>query len=444
MSDKLYLGLSASSVERGEALPPISRVTVWYDDEGAFTAGDDTGRTLELDCPWATQAMADNLLASLKGYVYQPFTAGDALLDPAAELGDGVTIAGTYSVLAQADTTHDALSPSAIGAPGEEELDHEYPYRSAQSREMARKVALGQSYFGAKITRRNGLVIEKTDGETVSARAVLNADELSFYDAENQRVLYFDPAAGTYRFTGALNVADKFIVDPAGNVTMGGTLTLTGESKWLQTRYSTDREAAVPGGWQEEWDEAWDNTSTQVWAIYSYNGGTDWTQPMLVQGKDGDRGPAGPSGPAGSDANIPAWVEAYTDSAQFDTLVTDQWVVSMNLYGSKIFGGEIYAMEGGDSFASMAGDGFRIFVDGIDSPKVQMVKQGTGDVIQIIMGAGSSSEDPELERFYITKGQGTAEVRYKGPYGDESGFTFHSDGTMDVIGTLSGVHLTFT
>lgn len=201
----VHIGLNAASFDGGDPLEPISRVTVWYDDEHAFTAGDDTGRGLELDCPWATQAMVDDLLSSLSGYVYRPFTAGDALLDPAAELGDGVSIAGIYSVLAQISTIHDALDAADIGAPGEAELDHEYPYISGQQRALKRKVTLGASYYGTSISRKEGLVIRKTDGETVSAQAMLNADRLTFQALKNGRLqdcIYFDAAAGKYRLTG--------------------------------------------------------------------------------------------------------------------------------------------------------------------------------------------------------------------------------------------------
>ena len=65
MSDKIYIGQKAASFETANKLQPITRVTIWYDDENYYTAGDDTGRTLEIDCPWATQAMADGLLASV-------------------------------------------------------------------------------------------------------------------------------------------------------------------------------------------------------------------------------------------------------------------------------------------------------------------------------------------------------------------------------------------
>lgn len=229
MSDKTYLGQNAASFEKGEELLPISRVTIWYDEEHAFTAGDDTGRTLEIDCPWATQAMAEDILRDVAGFVYRPFSAQDALLDPAAELGDGVTVGGIYSVAGSIVTQHDSLMAADVGTPGEEELQHEYPYLSPQQRALARKVTLGQSYYGTTITRAKGLEIQKIapDGSKKS-RVVLNSDTLAFYNDDGGEALYFDAATGTYKFTGTLNVSDNFLVDAQGNVTINGNINLSG------------------------------------------------------------------------------------------------------------------------------------------------------------------------------------------------------------------------
>lgn len=153
----------------------------------------------------------------------------------------------------------------------------------------------------------------------------------------------------------------NFYVDTSGNVTIGGSLSMAGTSNWLQVRYSSDRNATIPDGWNEAWNVLWDNTDTQVWAIYSYNGGSDWTQPMLVQGKDGERGP---QGSPGSDANVPAWVQAYTASAEFDTLVTNEWVVSMNLYGSKIYGANYYSEDAQTSFDLLNMDDVSVGIGG--------------------------------------------------------------------------------
>ena len=211
--------------DRSPAFQPISKVIVWYDEENAYQAGNDTGRTLEIDCPWATQQIANDILTKVNGAVYYPYSASDALLDVSADVGDTVTANGVYSLIATLETNYDGLNASNISAPQDEEIDHEYPYLSKQQREANRAVKLGQYYYGTKITRAEGITIEKTNGSDVQAKAVFNADELSFY-AGGSKVLYFDPASSTYRFEGVLNVADNFIVDANGNVTINGNLAI--------------------------------------------------------------------------------------------------------------------------------------------------------------------------------------------------------------------------
>lgn len=181
MSDRLYLGRAVSSFASSPTFEPWSRVVIWYDDEKCFSAGDDTGRTMELDCPWATQQMANDLLASVKDVRYTPYEAAGALLDPAAELGDGVTINGVYGMLASIDADADAMFAPDISAPGEEEIDHEYPYLSPQQRELKRTVRLGENYYGTTIDRRNGVQVKTVDAAgNVLATATFNAGGISF------------------------------------------------------------------------------------------------------------------------------------------------------------------------------------------------------------------------------------------------------------------------
>lgn len=347
MSEKVYVGLSAESVDVADEYLPISKVVVWYDDDNAFVAGDDSGRTIELDNPFATQATADAILGKLKGIVYKPYTAYNAFLNPAAEIGDAVTVGGVYSQLVSVDTTIDKQFASTISAPSDEELDHEYPYLTKQERELSRKVTLGKSYYGTRITRANGLEVVTTEADgTETARAMLNSDVLAFYDADGIEALYFDAVAKKYKFRGdveitggSINVNDNFIVYEDGSVVINGPLSITGDASFIQVRYSTNKSATIPSGWSETWNDAWSNTSTEVWAIYSYDRGTTWSDPILIQGKNGEQGE---QGPAGSSASIPPWVAAYTASAQYNTLVTNEWVVTMNLYSSKIYGAAYY------------------------------------------------------------------------------------------------------
>ena len=131
----------AVSLDTAPKFEAYTGVRLWYDDEQYFFAGDETGRVLEADNPWATQAMAESVLASISGYSYQPFEAGSAILDPAAELGDGVNVGGVYGPLASITTRFDAMCAADIAAPADEEIDHEYPYLSPAEREYKRNKA---------------------------------------------------------------------------------------------------------------------------------------------------------------------------------------------------------------------------------------------------------------------------------------------------------------
>ena len=70
-------------------------------------------------------------------------------LDPAAELGDGVDAGGLYSVLAAFQDAGDGYP--GIFAPGEEELEDEYPYRSATSRELSNDVDSLRAFVSKEI-----------------------------------------------------------------------------------------------------------------------------------------------------------------------------------------------------------------------------------------------------------------------------------------------------
>lgn len=130
MSDKVFLGTRMAQLDTSPSLALVSKVILAVDSENAYIAGDDTGRTIEVTCPYGTQEMANNILAALSSYTYTPAMAQDAILDPAAEIGDGLTMGGVYTVLAQSTLTFDGLMTSDAGAPGQAEQESEYKYQS--------------------------------------------------------------------------------------------------------------------------------------------------------------------------------------------------------------------------------------------------------------------------------------------------------------------------
>nr|DAX72546.1 MAG TPA: hypothetical protein [Caudoviricetes sp.] len=94
---------------------------------------------LTVTIPYGTPQMARDILARLQGQSYQSYEASTALLDPAAELGDAVEVRGVFGGIYKRDRKLDKLYSADIAAPGDEEIDHEYPYQSSQARQIVRE-----------------------------------------------------------------------------------------------------------------------------------------------------------------------------------------------------------------------------------------------------------------------------------------------------------------
>lgn len=162
----------AQSVEISKQLLGYTgvRVFVGTDEEGnslVYEAGDDSGNVLEIrNQLFASQEMAENVLEDIQGYRYQPLQAEKALLDPAAEMGDGVTVNGVYSGIFVRATQFGRLMASDIEAPTEEEIDHEFAVESPTDRQYTRFIM--QTKAMLKITN---------DAITAEVAARTEADE---------------------------------------------------------------------------------------------------------------------------------------------------------------------------------------------------------------------------------------------------------------------------
>lgn len=222
MWSKHYVGLELVDFERTGDEKPISRVTLFIDDEQAYTAGDDTGKELSGFCPSATQAMADNLLNQLKGYVYRGFSATAADIDPAAELGDGVTAGGLYSVIAQSVDDDGYFD---IAAPKEPETEEEYPYAGPIRQEQRRKNAEMYSLI-AKNNERITLEVGKITSE-LENYATIEMTDASIELAVSQSKIYTDGKYTELKVT----LDGVTVTDP------GGTTKIKGSSIETDTLY---------------------------------------------------------------------------------------------------------------------------------------------------------------------------------------------------------------
>lgn len=186
MSDEIKLGRKVGDLDVSEPSMTISRVIVIRDSETEFSAGDDTGRTLEVTNPWGSQKMAESILARVKDYVYKPYTAKDAILDPAAEIGDFVTVNGVYSVIADIDTEMNSLCPATIKAPKSDEIDDEYPYTSFSNRLIERQLKYNRSLISKTA---EAITLRVEDVEEGFAQLKLTVDGVTITDEDGTTLI---------------------------------------------------------------------------------------------------------------------------------------------------------------------------------------------------------------------------------------------------------------
>lgn len=168
-----------ASFDKAEQFDGYSKVVVIVSDEIEYSAGTDTGRTLTLNCPWGTQEVADNVLKSIKGFQYQPMTAREAFVDPAAELGDGITANGVYSGIYSMDVKFNSNLPTDVSAPSDEELYEEHTYVPKTEREVTRKFLDFQSQFRIQDGKITAEVEErKSDIKTVKSTLDVQASQI--------------------------------------------------------------------------------------------------------------------------------------------------------------------------------------------------------------------------------------------------------------------------
>lgn len=259
------------------------RIFVGTNDDGeavVYEAGDVSGNVLEIKNPFGTQAMANNILNAVRGYQYQPMDAQAALLNPAAEMGDGVTVNGVYTGMFSRVTKFDTLMPSDIKAPTNQEIEHEFAVESPSDRQYTRFVqqvraslkitnlaieaevsarTAADTQIRATLTVHANQIAAKVESDTSAGKSSfgwkLTSNDWSLW-SNNRRVLYADrnglnvdgnitarsgtignfnigntaiwnnisqyggtQSTGVYLGTNGIQLGQRFKVDTSGNVT---------------------------------------------------------------------------------------------------------------------------------------------------------------------------------------------------------------------------------
>ena len=157
-----------------------SKVVVIVSDEIEYTAGNDMGRTMRLTCPWGTPEMAQNILESVRGFQYQPYTAENAIVDPAMELGDGVTANNVYGGVYTQKIKFGPDLRATVSAPEDEEINHEYPYKSKPNKEITREAKMLRASLAIEAAKIAAEVKARTAADAeINSILELQADQIA-------------------------------------------------------------------------------------------------------------------------------------------------------------------------------------------------------------------------------------------------------------------------
>lgn len=180
MFDSVNIRKSMTAFDTAAQFDGYSKVVLLVSDEIQYSAGSDTGRTLTINCPWGNQKIADNILKSIQGFQYQPLTAEGALVDPSAEIGDGINANGVYSGIYSMDLQFDSLLPAKVSAPADEELCEEHTYVPKTDRLITRKFLAVDTQFRIQEGKISAEVEErKSDIKAVKATLDVQADRIT-------------------------------------------------------------------------------------------------------------------------------------------------------------------------------------------------------------------------------------------------------------------------
>lgn len=179
-SQVISVARNAASLTAGKRATEYTKVILHVTDDVSYTVGNDLGLTMEYTHPFGTPEMARNILASISGYQHQSYDATSVLLDPAAQLGDGLDINGIYSCIVTMTSHYGPHFTADTGAPAIQEINQKVPFKSSQERQVERKfletyakLAIQADQISAEVEAR------KSDVEQLNSLLAIQADQIA-------------------------------------------------------------------------------------------------------------------------------------------------------------------------------------------------------------------------------------------------------------------------
>lgn len=392
MNGSVYVGQKALSLTEYEKTAPISGVILWVDDENCYESGDETGTVIEQDCPYATQEMANNLLATLQGYSYQGLEANGAKVSPVAELGDGLTIGGLYTQLAYQNIRFSTGEVMDVSAPGSNETLHEYKTEGETTKQFNHQIAETRSIVSK--TSEEILLKVENELEGLSSSFSVQLDNIT------GRVNGLDGEFKEF----SLTLDGLTVTDSTGKTVINGSM--------IQTSNLYVNAANISGTLQ----------ANQI----NLAGSITWGDlDSDVENRIND-----------------AYNTAYDN--QLPDYIKSTYIDSTRIESPEIYGGEIYAVNGNGAYAKMDDDAFSLMYEGSSIPRAVLQVSNTDATLVLGVGSGTSQD---AGRFFITKssiGGGAAAILYMlGGY-DSVGMAFTNNGEIIFnANKVSGLYMEF-
>lgn len=408
--DAVDIGNSARALSVAPAFDAFSNVVFHYDGKDTFRAPEEEaeGRTLEIENPWATQEIADAVLAAISGYAYQPYDATGAVLDPAAELGDLVAVGGTTGQLASIETTFDALSAADIAAPSDEEVDHEYPYQDRRLRQTRREVAKATASIKVGVDNIESKV-EGLDGSVSSIQQTVDNITLSVQSStgsDGQTYASITLKVGDQMYTGQILLDGN--VDVSGQLSADALYAALGNIADLTVdKFSTSRRVKkyLAGDTSDDNHiQAQDEELLFVSGVYA--GGVE-------QATSPSGGPLyWESDPDADDVVLGSDGYPYLNGVRiFTTTAETDWPVYVYTYDELV--------------------------------KARFAFETWGDIYTPVLTMGAGNADG-YNKGYFTKGADGLEIVYKANTGADIGMRLGTGGYMDLTGLRKPTNIAFT
>lgn len=173
----LDLELNTQQFEDSPALDAVTGVHLETEMGTVMQSGDASGYMVKAVCDVSsTIGVSELCLSKIEDYVFRPFFAGTAYLDPLADLGDPLKVDNTIYQIMSINWTLGKTPTADVSAPYDKEIDHEYTVPNQDTKTYRKAMAAveeGMSDYVTKEEHESSLVqTEQSITATVAATYV--------------------------------------------------------------------------------------------------------------------------------------------------------------------------------------------------------------------------------------------------------------------------------